>query len=128
MQVNYDLVRLGFRIERIHILPDQLWPFEEPLPAPEIRPWLREQHERGIIVQLVREADLVDEQDLIKDFAIYGDRATAIQQLDERSKTQLFTLSFDGQNIRQALDQWERLSLFSTLWEKIVDQTGRLII
>ena len=56
MRLNYDLVTRGFRIERILILPDELWPFEERLPSPEIRPWIEEQQERGIRVSLVRES------------------------------------------------------------------------
>src|ERR1035441_5016143 len=102
-----------FRIERVHILPDELWPFDEKLPTGGILEWLVEQAGRGIIVSLVRELDLANEPDLLRDFAIYGDRAMGIQELDEQSHTVRFVLSFDQPSIRQALAQWERLTLFS---------------
>jgi len=114
MHLNYDLVERGFHIERIHILPDSLWAWDDPEPAAEIRPWLEEQHARRILVRVVRESDLVNEPDLLRDFAIYGDRATAIQHIDERSRTLRYDLTFDRQSIRQALDRWERLSLYAS--------------
>jgi hypothetical protein len=116
MQLNYDLVERGFRIERIHILPDSLWPWDEPEPAAEIRPWLEEQQRRRILVRLVRESDLANEPDLLQDFAIYGDRATAVQVLDEHSRTLRYDLAFDRPSIGQALDRWERLSLYAQPW------------
>jgi hypothetical protein len=42
--------------------------------------WLVEQRGRGILVSLVRESDLSKEPDLLWDFAVYGDRATGLQQ------------------------------------------------
>jgi len=128
MQMNYDLVQRGFHIKRIHILPDTLWPFESPVPSAEILPWLQEQHGRGIAVHVVREADLAEEASLIRDFAIYGDRASATQELDDRSRTVRFELSFDRQRTCVALDHWDRLSLFATPWQEIVDQMDRLSI
>ena len=117
MLMNYDLAARGFHIQRIHILPSQLWPFEQSLPTATIRAWLTEQHERGILVHLVREADLAKEPDLLQDFAIYGDRATAVQELDRQSQTLRFVLSFDRESIRQALDRWERLGIYASSWE-----------
>jgi hypothetical protein len=64
-------------------------------------------------VRIVRESDLVNEPDLLLDFAIYGDRATAIQHIDERSRTLRYDLTFDRQSIRQAHARWERLSLYA---------------
>jgi hypothetical protein len=119
MQLNYDLVERGVHIERIHILPDSLWAWDDPEPTAEIRVWLEEQHARRILVRIVRESDLVDEPDLLVDFAIYGDRATAVQHLDERSRTLRYDLTFDRQSIRQALDRWDRLSLYATPWTNL---------
>ena len=118
MQMNFDLAARGFHIQRIHILPSQLWPFDEQLPVAAIRHWLSEQHDRGIVVRLVREADLAKEADLLQNFAIYGDRATAVQELDKESKTLRFVLSFDRDSIRQSLDRWGRLALYARSWEK----------
>jgi hypothetical protein len=122
MQLNYDLVGRGFRIERVHILPDELWPFDEILPTRGILEWLVEQQGRGIFVSVVRESNLTNEPDLLRDFAIYGDRAVGIQDLDEQSRTVRFILSFNQPSIRQALAQWERLTLFSNSFQNLLDQ------
>ncbi len=122
MRFNYELVNRGFRIERVHILPDELWPFDEKLPTGGILEWLVEQQGRGIVVSLVRESDLTNEPDLLRDFAIYGDRAMGIQELDEQSHTVRFILSFDQPSIRHALAQWERLTLFSNSFQNLLDQ------
>ncbi len=122
MRLNYDLVARGFRIERVLILPDELWPFEERLPSAEIRPWIEQQHEGGIRVSLVREADLIDEPDLLQDFGIYGDKAVGIQELDDRSRTIRFILDFDATNLWKALNRWERLTLFTTKYSETLDQ------
>jgi hypothetical protein len=121
MQLNYDLAERGFHIERIHILPDHLWRWEDYRPAPEIMPWLDEQQQRRINVRLVREAHVLAEPDLLSDFAIYGNRATAVQELDEHSRTIRYVLSFDRINIRRALDRWDRLGLFAVSWADFLD-------
>ena len=122
MRFNYELISRGFRIERVHILSDELWPFDETMPTGGILEWLVEQQGRGIVVSLVRESDLANEPDLLRDFAIYGDRAMGIQELDDKSHTQRFILSFDQSSIRHALDQWERLTLFSISFQNLMDR------
>ena len=122
MRLNYELVGRGIRIERVHILPDDLWAFDEKMPTGGILEWLVEQQGRGIVVSLVRESDLAKEQDLLGDFAIYGERAMGIQELDEKSHTSRFILSFDQPSIRHALGQWERLSLFSISFQNLLDR------
>ena len=72
-------------------------------------------------MSLVRESDLSKEQDLLRDFAVYGDRATGTQELDEQSHTLRFILAFDEQSIRQALDRWERLKLFAISFQDLMD-------
>jgi hypothetical protein len=122
MRLNYEMVERGFRIERFHILPDELWPFEEKLPRTGILEWLVEQQGRGIFVSLIRESDLAKEPELLGDFAIYGDRAIGIQEMDENSRTLRFILSFDQTSIRQALDRWERLALYATPFGDLMNQ------
>ena len=112
MQLNFDLAERGFRIERVHILPANLWPAGERLPFSGILARLQEQQARHIFVSVVREDDLAKESDLLRDFAIYGDRATGRQELDENSRTLRFVLSFDEESRRQALARWERLGLY----------------
>lgn len=120
MRLNYEMVERGFRIERCHILPDELWPFDEQMPRTGILEWLVEQQGRGIIVSLIRESDLTKEPDLLRDFAVYGDRAIGIQEMDEQSRTIRFILSFDQTSIRQALDRWERLALYATPFQNLM--------
>ncbi|MBX9681626.1 MAG: hypothetical protein K2X38_22955 [Gemmataceae bacterium] len=122
MQFNYELVGRGIRIERVHILSEELWPFDERLPTGGILEWLVEQRGQGIHVSLLRESDLSKEPDLLRDFAIYGDRATGTQELDEDSRTVRFVLSFDEPSIQKALDRWERLTLYSVPLQNVVDQ------
>jgi hypothetical protein len=120
MRLNYEMVERGFRIERCHILPDELWPFDEKMPQTGILEWLVEQQGRGIVVSLIRESDLAKEPDLLRDFAIYGDRAIGVQELDEQARTLRFVLSFDQPSIRQALDRWERLGLYGTSFQDLM--------
>jgi hypothetical protein len=122
MRLNFDLVQQGLRIFRVVILRGELWPKSELLPSREIRPWIEEQYNRGINVSVIREADLAAESDLVGDFAIYGDRATGTQDLDEQSRTIRFTLFFDRQSIRLARNRWDRLALFATRYGDLMDQ------
>jgi hypothetical protein len=124
MRRNFDLVQRGLRIERIVILRGDLWPADEPLPSPEIRPWIAEQHDRGIWVSLVRESQAAADPGLVGDFAIYGDRATGLQELDEQSRTLRFILSFDTQSVLLARDRWQRLSLYATPYADLLDRAG----
>ncbi|MBI3823648.1 MAG: hypothetical protein HY289_13345 [Planctomycetes bacterium] len=121
MQLNFDLADRGFRIERVHILPAHLWPLDDRLPVPAILAWLQEQHVRNILVSVVREQDLAKEPDLLCDFAIYGDRATGKQELDEQSRTQRFVLSFAQESHRQAMARWERLGLYTISLADLTD-------
>jgi hypothetical protein len=114
MRLNYELAGRGLRIERVVILRGPLWTAGEVLPSPDILPWLDEQHRHGIRVFLVRESAVLNEPDLLADFAIYGSRATGEQELDEQSRTLRFVLAFDPQSVRLARDRWERLSLYVT--------------
>lgn len=122
MQLNYELAGRGFRIERVHILSDEIWPFDEKMPRTGILEWLVEQQGRGIVVSLIRESDLAKEPDLLRDFAIYGDRAIGVQEMDELSHTVRFVLSFDQASIRQALARWERLALYAKSFGDFMDQ------
>ena len=69
----------------------------------EIRPWIESQHNHGIWILLVRESDLDSESDLLADIGIYGTRAVGTQELDDRSRTVRFTLTFDPQAVRLKL-------------------------
>jgi hypothetical protein len=122
MRVNFHVAKRGVQIQRIVILGSALWGPGEILPVHEVRRWIDEQNEHGIQVCLVRESEVGGEVDLLCDFGIYGDRATGIQELDERSKTVRFILLFDKQNIKLAQDRWARLSLYATPYADLVAQ------
>lgn len=123
MRLNYDLIGRGMRIERILIIGWNLWPPRVRAPLPQVREWIEEQHYRGIWVALVRESDLLNEQELLRDFGIYGDRATGEQELDEESRTIQFVLSFDQSALGLARDRWDRLMLFAIPYGNLLDQS-----
>jgi hypothetical protein len=122
MQVNFEAAHRGVLIERIVILRDELWPRSQALPAAEVLPWIEEQHNHGLWLSLVREADLESEPDLLADVGIYGQRAVGMQELDERSRTVRFTMLFDPQAVQQAEERWRRLALFGTSFRSLLDQ------
>ncbi len=121
MRANFDAVVRGVRVERVVILRDELWPVGSPLPAAEVLAWIDEQHRNGVWIVLVREGDLAGEQGLRLDFGIYGDRAVGTQELDDRARTTRFTLSFDPAEVRLATDRWNRLYLFGTPYQALLD-------
>ena len=122
MQVNFQAIDQGVRIERIVILGWNLWRPESDLPLEKTCRWLDDQHYRGISVFLVRETDLVGEPDLARDFGIYGQRATGEQELDGESRTVQFVLDFDAVSIRLAQERWDRLKLFAVSYGDLVDR------
>jgi hypothetical protein len=122
MAANFDAAHHGTLIERIIILRDDLWHRGELLPSADIRPWIEEQHSHGLWITLVRESDIASEPDLLADVGIYGDRAVGVQELDERSRTVRFILSFDPQSIRLAQDRWQRLSVYAVPFADLLDQ------
>jgi hypothetical protein len=122
MLVNFQAAARGTLIERVVILRGDLWPPGQPLPAGAIRPWVEEQHNHGLWVLLVREADLAGEPDLLTDMGIYGNRAVGVQELDEHARTARFVLHFDPQAVRLAEDRWRRLLLYATPYRTILDR------
>jgi hypothetical protein len=121
MRLNCKLLDQGLRIERILIIGWNVWPPEARLPARSTRQWIDDQHFRGIDIKVVRESDLINEPDLLRDFGIYGERATGEQETDDDSRTMRFVLSFDPAGIRLAQDRWERLLLFARPYDQILD-------
>lgn len=124
MQLNYDLLLEGVRIERILILCDFFWPAAALLPAADIRRWIDQQHNEGIWIGLVRESDIEGEAGLLADIGIYGDRATGTWELDGQCRTVRFTLDFSAQGRLLAEEQWMRLLLFATSYEALLDRSG----
>jgi hypothetical protein len=122
MRLNIALARRGLRIERIVILPEELWALGSRIPSPAIRPWIQQKHENGIIVSLIREGDIAGEPWLAADFGLYGDRAVGTQEIDEEARTVSFVLEFDEASIRLAREWWDRLSLYALPYADPVDR------
>lgn len=122
MRLNFELARRGMRIERIVILRDHLWTKLDPLPSPDIRAWIEEQHNQGIWVSVVRESELASEPDLLTDFGIYDDRAIGVQELDDQSRTMRFILCFDRPSLKLARDRWARIALYATSYSDLLDR------
>ncbi|AMV24037.1 hypothetical protein VT84_06550 [Gemmata sp. SH-PL17] len=114
MRANFEAVGRGVAVERIVILSRALWPNNAPAPEAGIYPWLAEQHQRGVRLWIVREAELSREPDLLCDTGIYGSRAVGIQEQDESSRTLKFTLDLDLQRVREAEERWSRLTLYAS--------------
>lgn len=121
MRVNFEAVHRGVLVERVVILRDELWPREQPLPAPEILPWIEEQHNHGLWIALVRESDLRREPDLLVDMGIYGNRAVGVQELDEGCRTLRFTLDLDLQAVQLANERWQRVLLYTRSFRSLLD-------
>ena len=121
MRANFQAAHSGVLVERLVILPPELWPNEQVLPPDLIGRWLKEQHDHGLHLVLVRANDLATEPDLLADFGIYGDRAVGTQDLDERSRTVRFTLDFSPQTVRLAEDRWRRLSVFGIPYQSLLE-------
>ena len=122
MQVNFEAVHRGVLVERIILLPDELWPRDQHLPVPSVLPWIEDQNNHGVWVALARESDLSREPDLLVDMGIYGDRAVGIQELDDDCRTLRFTLDLDPQALQLADARWQRLLLYSRPLANLLDQ------
>jgi hypothetical protein len=121
MRATFDAAHRGVLVDRIVVLRDDLWPRGRPLPTADVLPWLEEQLGHGVRVSLVREADLAAEPDLLADVGVYGDRACGVQELDERSRTVRFVLSFDPPAVRLAADRFRRLAVYATPLPRLLD-------
>lgn len=121
IRANYDAINRGLLIERLFILPDELWRTHAPLPAESVLSWIMEQHNHGVWVMLCRERDISQEPDLPLDFGIYGERAVGVQSLDDRGRTQEFRLQFGKEAVKIAEDRWRRLKLHATPLRTLLD-------
>jgi len=125
IELNYDLIQLGVRIERTLILNDFFWPPAALLPTKVIYKWAEEQYKRGIVIRLVRESEIEDEPELLCDFGIYGHRAVGQLELDEECRAVRFTLDFNTQAVRRFEERWRRLLLFATSFRELLDRKAR---
>lgn len=122
MQVNFEAVKRRVLVERIVILRDDLWPHAQLSPSEEVYPWIKEQHDQGLWIGLVRESAISHEPDLLMDYGIYGDRAVGIQELDEHSRTLRFTLDLSPQAPQVAGERWTRLKLYAKWFGTLLEE------
>ena len=125
MQLNYDLLQLGVRIERTLILNDFFWPPAATLPAKVICQWIEDQYKRGIVIRLIRESEIEHETEILSDFGIYGHRATGQLELDEQCRALRFTLDFTPQGVKLFEDRWQRLLLFAVSFRELLDRVAQ---
>lgn len=126
MQVNFELIDAGsLNVERIAIFPDHLWPAGERFPVEPLCAWVDEQYNHGIWIKLARESALANEPGLLVDMGIYDGRAVGTQELDAHGRTVRFTLSFDMAEVLAAEQRWERLSVYSIAYQKLLDRATR---
>ena len=78
MMFNYRLIWQGYRIERVFIIDDFLWPPSARLPCTELRTWIQDQADHGINVSVLRTSELQDEHELLRDYGIYGELAVGL--------------------------------------------------
>ena len=124
MQLNFDLIaRAVITIERTVILKNDLWPAGDELPVETLRQWIHEQSVNGVFVRLVRESDLKNEPELIRDMGIYGFTAVGVQEFDQSDqRTSKFTLDFDFNSVHLAEANWNRLNVYATAYKDILDR------
>jgi hypothetical protein len=121
---NYDAINRGVIIERIFILPRELWPAGELMPSESVMPWIMDQHNHRVWVMLCLESDIESEPDLPLDFGIYGDLAVGTQSLDEDCRTREFLLEFNAEAVKLAEERWQRLKLHATPLRTLLDSEG----
>lgn len=124
MRLNFDLLEQGVRIERLLILSDSLWPSAATFPSDVVRRWMSLQFSHGVELLLVRESNLLSEPELIVDFGIYGVHATGTLQIDTQGRTQRFLLDFDTNSIRMAEERWQKLLVYATSYQELLNPTG----
>ncbi len=121
---NYDAINRGVIVERILILPRELWPAGQLLPCESVMPWIMDQHNHRVWVMLCLEPEIESEPDLPLDFGIYGDLAVGTQSLDEECRTREFLLEFNVEAVKLAEDRWQRLKLHATPLRSLLDSEG----
>jgi len=124
MRANFQFMECGGNVERIVVVRASVWHAEDTLPVEPVLAWVREQHDLGVRLSLIRETDVSDEADIISDFGIYGERAVGVQELDDQSRTIRFVLSFDAESVRLARDRYDRLRLFAVSFGDLLERAS----
>lgn len=123
MRVNFEMAANGLMIERVVIVPDAFWPMGELEPVEPFSQWLDAQVRGGVWISVVRDSLLEGDLDLLTDFGLYGNRAVGFQQIDDHGRTVHFSLSFDFGELLAAERRWERLQVYATRYERLLEKT-----
>ena len=121
LRANYEAIQRGVVIQRIIVLPAELWPSGQLLPSETILPWILDQRSHGVQTLLCLESEIDHEAGLPLDFGVYGDRAVGTQTLDEHCRTQEFRLEFGAEAVKLAEERWRLLKLHATPLENLLD-------
>jgi len=109
-------------MERILIIRDSLWPSNSQKIDPNLKRLIEDHRRYGIKLQLIRESSLMNDQDLIADFGIYGSHAVGYQVTDENHHSTRFSLSFDFDAVAQAEQRWDRLFAYAKPFDEIFER------
>ena len=120
IRLNQELVsQRQISMERIFILPDELWPPSDKNGDSKVIGMLRDNARSRIKVFVIQESALCNDQDLPADFGIYGSHAVGFQVLDGRQRTNRFTIHFNFDAVSVAEQRWQRLLAYAKPFEEI---------
>ncbi len=122
LQIDSDAVRRRVMLHRVVIVADQLWPLSDLLPQEPLRTWVECQHDQGMWVGLVRESQIAHVSDLLSEFGIFGDRAFAVREHDNKRLSIPYVLSFDTVQIQQAKARWKKMKTYAISYMTLLDQ------
>ena len=108
-------------MERIIIISETLWPANDAKPVASVLKWIQAHRQNNIPMSIIRETALVNDQDLLADFGIYGSHALGKQIFDEHNRTNQFILKFDFNAVAEAERNWERLIAYSISSQQLLD-------
>ena len=123
LQLSFNLVaNQQLSMERIIIISDVLWPANDVKPVGSVVKWIQAHRQHNIPINIIRETALVNDQDLLVDFGIYGSHALGKQIFDEHNRTSQFILQFDFTAVAEADRNWERLLAYSITSQQLLDR------
>lgn len=116
LELNLELVDQGVAITRIMILRKSQTCDESGRICKRVADWIQRQHDAGINVLWLFESELDSEKELLVDIGIYGSEAIGILDINARSETICFRLSFHQADVEHHTEQWNRLLVYARPW------------
>jgi len=123
LEFNFALVSYGFYVHRVFLIDEFFWPRTARTPSTQLFHWIRDQHQRGVEVSLVRLTELEDEPSLVCDMGIYGAEAVGWQQTDLQGRTIRYEINFDQEAVAEAEQRWNQLLLFAKPFDEVISAT-----